>query len=288
MAITSTLRRPGPIAGGSILFESDIADTTGLWFPLVEVTPEDRILCLFRVGWRFALFFDLGREVSLDIESAKRHLGSLYRRMQYADLYAAVQHQPTFSAVVQHGWFPFLQLMSGEFKMLLAAQQAGWDLAETEAQLLAKFDAARLDRIFDRWMARPILKQKEAILRPAIAAFKASEPVSVIKILLSEIEGVMAAAYFQFKGEHTRQTNKLLDFMVDFAAQHAGGKDTLAFPVEFGTYLREFIYSGYQPGDRRPAGSRHAVGHGAVEASEYTMTRALQVLLTLDQLAFYG
>jgi len=32
--------------------------------------------------------------------------------------------------------------------------------------------------------------------------------------------------------------------------------------------------------------SRHAVGHGAAEAAAYTQTRALQALLTLDQIAF--
>jgi hypothetical protein len=35
------------------------------------------------------------------------------------------------------------------------------------------------------------------------------------------------------------------------------------------------------------AGSRHAVGHGAAAADSYTDARALQALLTIDQLAFY-
>jgi hypothetical protein len=33
--------------------------------------------------------------------------------------------------------------------------------------------------------------------------------------------------------------------------------------------------------------ARHAVGHGAALAESYTLVRALQALLTLDQLAFY-
>lgn len=291
-AITTqtALKRPGPIPAGAVLFEHDVADVTGLWFPLVEVGPKDRILCLFREGWRFALFFDVDRHrgEDLSVEDARRTLGALYRRMKYADLYAAVADQPTFDGLVTKGWFPFLELMSGEFKSLLAAHQAGWDLTEAEAALITKFDDARLDRIFDRWMERPTLKVKEAILRPAIAAFKAREPVGVIKILLSEIEGVMASSYFSANGERTHRIDKLLKFVIETAEQHAGGKDTLFFPVEFGRYLKDYTYVGFAPGDRRAAGSRHAVGHGAVDAEDYTMARALQIILTLDQIAFYG
>ncbi|MDR6624472.1 hypothetical protein [Caulobacter segnis] len=290
VTMQTALKRPGPIPAGSVLFEHDVADITGMWFPLVEVGPNDRILCLFREGWRFALFFDVDRHRGgeLSIEAAQKTLGSLYRRMKYADLYAALADQPTFEGLVSKGWFPFLELMSGEFKTLLLAQQAGWDLADTEAALIAKFDDARLERLFARWMERAVLEAKAAILRSAIDAFKRQDPVAVIKILLSEIEGVMAAGYHTAKGERTHRIEKLLAFVLETAEQHAGGKDTLFFPVEFGRYLKDYTYVGFAPGDRRAAGSRHAVGHGAVEAEDYTMTRALQVILTLDQIAFHG
>lgn len=288
MATFSALKRPGPMQAGTVLFENDIADITGLWFPLVEVGPQDRIICIVREGWRFSLFFDLDREKELSIEDARRTLGALYRRMRYADLYSAVADQPNFTALVRQGWFPFLELMTGEFTALLNAQQAGWPLSGQESRLLATFDEPRLDRIFARWMERPILKAKEEILRPAISAFKRNEPVTVIKILLSEIEGVMAAAHRAAKGESTHRIDKLRAFMIELAEQRSGGKDTLFFPVEFGNYLRDCTYAGFSPGDAGPAGSRHAVGHGAVEPGEYTMVRALQVILTMDQIAFYS
>lgn len=75
--------------------------------------------------------------------------------------------------------------------------------------------------------------------------------------------------------------------MISLAERRAGGRDTLFFPVEFGTYLRDYTYAGFRPGAGGGAGSRHAVGHGAVPTDQYTIVRALQALLTLDQLAFY-
>lgn len=286
-SISSALKRPGPILAGTVLFENDIADLTGVWFPHVKVGTKDRILCLFREGWRFGLFFDFNPDGNLAIEDAKRDLAALYRRLRYADLYAAFENKQVFPALVQAGWFPFLELVADEFQNLVLAQEAGFELDDCEQQLLSKFDEARLDRMFDRWMERQLLQDKRLILEPAIRAYKAEEPVSVIKIVLSEIEGVMSEAHFHATGGRTHRIEKLCAFMVAQAEQRAGGKDTLFFPVQFGEYLRDYIYSGFRPGDRGQAGSRHAVGHGAVAGEQYTMTRALQALLALDQLAFY-
>lgn len=290
MVAYTTLKRPGPLKAGTVLFENDTVDITGIWFPRVNVGSADRILCIIREGWRFGLFFDFNRDEGkkLSIEDAKRSLGRMVRKMRYADLYAALAHEPTFSAIVSVGWFPFLELLTGEFRRLLDAQEASFDLDDAESALIENFDSERLGRMFDRWMERPHLKSREAILRPAISSFKAREPVAVIKIVLSEIEGVMSDVYFEANGVRTHRIPKLLEFMISLAERRANGNDTLFFPVEFGQYLKDYTYAGFHPGDVGRAGSRHAVSHGAVASELYTMPRALQALLTLDQLAFYS
>jgi len=282
------LKRPGPLKAGTVLFENDIADVTDMWFPHVQIGPQDRIICLFREGWRFGFLFDANPSGALDVEAASRDLGSLYRRLKYADLYAVTSHEKTFGKLIAGGWFPFLELMSGEFKSLAQSAEAGFEMDDAEGKLVANFDAARLDRMFARWMERSYLKDKELILRPAINAFKARDPVSVIKIVLSEIEGALAEAYSQSTGDRTHRIEKLLDFAIATAEARSGGKDSLFFSAEFGRYIRDYTYAGFAPGDQGSAGSRNAVGHGAVKAEHYTMPRALQALLTLDQIAFYA
>lgn len=286
VVVDSRLKRTVEKAG-TVLFESDIADVTGMWFPFVEVKPEDRILCVFREGWRFAMFFDFNPTGTLDVHGARRDLGTLYRQMKYADLYATLAHEETFFRLIESGWFPFLELMSGEFKRLVDTCAAGFDLDEVEGELLEKFDETRVENMFGRWMARPHLKEKEVILRSAMNAFKSKDAVASIKIVLTEIEGVLSEAYFRARNERTHRTEKLLEFVVSAAEQRAGGTDTLFFPVEFATYLRDHTYAGFTPGSAGKAGSRHAVGHGALKSEQYTQARALQALLTLDQLAFY-
>jgi hypothetical protein len=59
------------------------------------------------------------------------------------------------------------------------------------------------------------------------------------------------------------------------------------FPAAFAEYLKSYTFANFDPAANTGiAGSRHAVGHGAAAAETYTMVRALQALLKLDQLAF--
>lgn len=223
-------------------------------FPLVDIGPKDRIVCIFREGWRFGLYFDFNPDGELAIEEAKRILGTLYRRMKYADLYAALEHDQWFAHFIEAGWFPFIELVSSEFSTLLSIYGTDWGWEAAETQLLGRFDDTRLHRMFARWMERQHLKAKEPILAAAVRAYRAGDSVSVIKIVLTEIEGVMADAYFAATGERAHRIGPLLEFMIVSAEKRAGDKDTLFFPVAFGRYLKDHVYAGFVPGDvARPA-----------------------------------
>lgn len=272
---------------GSVVFESDIADVTGMTFPLVEIGPKDRVLCLLRQDWRFALFFDFNPDGDLQVDSVSRILGTLYRNLKYRHLYDVIADQTVFDRLVGAGWFPFVEIIGREFQDLASCCEAGFDLGDAEAKLVAKFHRERLDRMLSRWVAKPHLAAKAPLLQSAVNAFEAGEPVAVIKIILTEIEGVLAHAY---RAAHGRggKIKKLLAFAISSAEQKAGGPDTLLFPAAFAGYLSAHTFADFDPtGPAGVAGSRHAVGHGAADADSYTQARALQALLTLDQIAFY-
>ena len=275
------------MVAGSVVFESDIADITGMSFPLVQIGKEDRVVCIFREGWRFGLFFDFNPAGDLSIPDMQRDLGTLHRRMKYRDLYDAIADEAIFTRLVAAGWFPFVEILGSEFRMLANCCEAGFDLGNEEAKLVAKFDNERVERTFARWMARPHFAGKEPLLRAALNSFSAGEAVSVIKIALTEIEGILNEAYRHIYGTGAR-IGPLLEFAVASAEEKAGQPDTLLFPTAFGHYLKTHTFANFDP-ESSPgsAGSRHAVGHGAAAADSYIMVRALQALLTLDQLAFY-
>lgn len=275
------------VTPGTAIFEKDIADVTGMGFPLVPIGKEDRVVCIFREGWRFGLFFDFNPRDDFSVPDMQRDLGTLYRRLKYRDLYDAIADQTVFSRLVAAGWFPFVEILGREFQSLVDTSTAGFELDEMEAKILTAFDTQRIERMFTRWMARPHFAGKEPVLRPAQRAFMAGEAVPVLKIVLTEIEGILADAYRQVHGRGAKTTT-LLEFAVASAEAKAGQPNTLLFPAAFADYLKSYTFANFDPAaSPGSAGSRHAVGHGAAAAETYTMTRALQALLTLDQLAFY-
>jgi hypothetical protein len=94
-------------------------------------------------------------------------------------------------------------------------------------------------------------------------------------------------AYRKVHGQGAK-IKTLLEFAVASAEAKAGRPDTLLLTAAFADYLKAQTFADFDPqANTGHAGSRHAVGHGAASSESYTMMRALQALLTLDQLAFY-
>jgi len=286
-AVTIRIMPKRDLVAGGIVFESDIADVTEMAFPLVAIEKEDRAVCIFREGWRFGLFFDFNPAGDFSVADMQRDLGTMHRRLRYRDLYDALADTTIFSRLVEAGWFPFVEIMGSEFRVLADFCEAGFDLAEEEARLVTKFDSARLEHMSKRWMVKSHFAGKEPLLRSAVRAFLAGDAVPVIKIVLTEIEGILAEAYRAIHGKGARLP-VLLDFAITSAEQKAGQADTLLFPAAFAHYLKSHTFANFDPATNTgKASSRHAVGHGAANAESYTPVRALQALLTLDQLAFY-
>jgi hypothetical protein len=274
-------------AAGSAVFESDIGDITGMDFPAVALEPTDKVVCLFRLNFRFALYFDFNPDGNLSRDDLIRQWGSLHRNIRYRHLYDAISNTEIFDSLVRSGWFPFVEILGPDFNELLEHCSAGWSLEEAEDNVLSRFDGERLQKMYDRWVAKPYLTSKGPILKAAIEAFEASQPIAAIKIAVTEIEGVLLAAY---RAEHGRgaRIKKLLQFAAESAERKAGSSHTLLFPRVFAEYLSKYTFAKFDPTEGTgAAGSRHAVGHGAADAATYTQARALQALLTLDQLVFY-
>lgn len=276
------------IAARTLVFENDIADVTGMSFPCVTIGEADKVLCLFREGWGFGLAFDFNPQGKLDLEGFTTVLGTLYRTLRYRHLYDAVNTPAIFDKLVAAGWFPFAEIITSEFRDLARHAEAGFDLGEIEPRIIAAFDARRLEHLSERWSAKPHFSAKAALLKEAAEAFNAGKPASVIKIILTEIEGVLNDAYKAAHGGQGAKLKALLAFAQSAGERRAGGPDTLFFPDAFGRYLAAHTFANFDPvAETGTAGSRHAVGHGAAAQDSYTMTRALQAILTLDQLAFY-
>ncbi len=274
------------IQPGTAVFDSDIVDVTAMAFPLVNISADDKVVCLFRQGWRFGLYFDFNPKKGLSVDEFRRTLGSLYRNLKYRHIYDAVERPETFEKLIDAGWFPFAEIITTEFRELVQACEAGFDLKDVELKIVAAFDTKRLDRMLSRWLAQPHFASRESILRSAIKNFASNDPVAVIKIVLTEIDGVLNAAHRAAHGKGASR-NALIEFAVKSAERKAGSPYTLLLPIAFARYLEARTFAHFDPvAGNGNASSRHAVGHGEAAADTYTNVAALQALLTLDQFAF--
>lgn len=276
------------VSAGSPVYDRDIADILNMRFPCVEFDAKDRVLCIFRQDWRFGMVFDFNNEGELDVKAFNADLGKLYRELRYSHFYAALADRELFDRLVLSGWFPFVEIVPEEFEGLLDHCTAGFDMAEAEDKLVASFDEDRLEHLYQRWSAKPHFQVKMPLLKAALDAFGRKEPVAVIKIVLTEIEGVLNEAYRAAHDGKDAKLAELRKFAIDSAERKSGGSDSLLFPAAFAQYLDGYTFANFDPAARDgSAGSRHAVGHGSAAAESYTMARALQAILTLDQFAFY-
>lgn len=271
---------------GSPVFEGDIGDITGMDFPLIEFAPDDRVLCIFRQGWRFGMYFDFNPNGNFDRPLMAKCLGMLLRNLRYRHLYDTVSDQAAFDQLVARGWFPFVEMIA-DFGKLASAVEAGFDLTETENSLCEAFNEERLGHMLARWLVKPHFRSREDMLRQVIGAYSAGLFAPTIKTILTEIEGILADAYRQAHGK-SASVKVLLDYAIKSAEERAGAPNTLLFSAAFAHYLKASTFMNFDPkGPKGNAGSRHAVGHGAADPATYTRVRALQAILTLDQLAFY-
>nr|WP_321440368.1 hypothetical protein [uncultured Hyphomonas sp.] len=286
-AVTLSIMAKRPIAAGSAVFAKDIADISAMSFPLVEISAEDQVACLFREGWHFGLVFNFNPDKNLDVGEFNRALGTLVRKLRYWELYETISDQSAFQSLIGAGWFPFVEIIGEEFQSLVKSSQSGFALDDAERKILDAFGADRCDHLLKRWLAKPHLAQRKNILESAIKSFLDDNPVATIKTVLTELEGILADSYEARYGRKAK-LKVLLKFATDEARAKTGSLDSLLLPESFGEYLAQYTFANFDPrGPKGAAGSRHAVGHGAADPDSYTMARALQALLTLDQLAFY-
>lgn len=277
---------------GSLVMKSDIADINELSFSNIEIQDSDSIVCCLKVGWKFLLYFDfLNQGRKSDITTRQRILAQLYRYLSFEEVYRTLESENCFQKMVADGWFPFIQIVGKEFEELASVYQNGdSDTSNEVTALIGKFDESRLKAMTDKWWENNLFQEKRELLQAGIDAFLGrtkSDYINCIKTLYSEIEGVMRSLYFEDSGERTRDIQKLIDRLIDIGERNTEDDQSLLLPQYFLNYLTESIFKEFDPTTGKVDLSRHSALHGVALGEDYKPERALQALLTLDQIYFY-
>ncbi len=275
----------------TVITMKDIADIRRLKFPDIEILETDRLIYCFKVGWKFGLFFNLDYDGIQAIDDLALTLGKLYRHLSFQDVYEAMESNTHFEQMKKDGWFPFIELIGGDYEALSEAYQDRFDLENRIERTIRSFDEARVNRIAGRWWRNKIFQDKKKILQAGINAFLRNDKegnINCIKNLLSEVDGIIRFQYFKDTGESNKiRQEQLLKHLIEKGKGKSGSEYSLLLTLPFLAYLNDVIFPTFDLKAGQIDLSRHSSSHGVANADVYTRARALQALLVLDQICFY-
>lgn len=271
---------------------NDIADIAELRFAGIEIKENDSVIFCFKKGWKFGLFFDLNpldRKSNLGLENLSHDLGSYYRYLSFQELYSIIENEPLFETMFADGWFPFIQLLGGDFEELAKCYEHESDFPSALDRFLNRFDRRRIYSFADRWWKNPLFESKRKILEAGIEAYLLETEagyINCVKTLYSEIEGVVRISYVREKGEDPT-FRELMEYVEKKAEGKFGTRGSLGFSDVFYRYLEEVVFKDFDLKTGKVDLSRHAVSHGVADQKEYTKLKAVQAILIIDQMYFY-
>ena len=278
------------IQPGRAVFQDEILDIEEVRFRdavyEVDIRDRDKLVWLFRVDWSFGLYFDFSGQST--IPELWKILGECYRAMHFHAVYAFFSDPANPERLIDRGWFPFIQLSTNEFRQLRHGISEPSELDAIEDRIVEAFTTERIDRVTGRWWTNPAFRDKKEIITAGLNAYKENNDekmINCIKNLMSETEGIVQLHFHRNLGR-SPTTRELMEYVSDRGKEAFPTSGSLAFPELFHDYLDTFLFRGFDLADGVEL-SRHSVAHGVAKAEQYTRTRALQVILSLDQIHHY-
>lgn len=274
-----------------VVFQEDIIDIEGIEFAdavfNLPIQNGDKFIWLFRSNWKFGLFFDFSGR--LDTQKLPGELALCYKRLKYLDLYRFLENHTHFAHLLADGWFPFIQITGKYFQNLMEYYADGKQHEFYVEQVLNYFDREKVKDITANWWKNPVFKEKQEIIEAGIDAYfqeTSSGCINAIRTLSTEIEGVVRIMYFRDTGKNPN-TQDIKEYLKSRGTNKFSSDGSLGFPGLFYEYLNQSIFKQFRLESNDVPSSRHSYAHGVATPDNYTKARALQLILTLDQIYFF-
>jgi hypothetical protein len=271
---------------GEIVSQEDIADIRRMKFANIPLVTSDKVIYCFKTGWRFGLIFNVGRPAPLDIDAFELACGSLHRYLAFRHIYQTLETTPQYEHMLADGWFPFVEMLGRDFKLLRRAYEPGALKADLTNQVTDSFTPDRVRRIGAKWWSNLVFQDKRSILEAGINAFIANTAdgfIQCIKTLYPEVEGITRAVYLADKGTGSgAKTKDLLAHVVAKGRAKSGSESSLFLPLEFLSYLNNVIFASFDVDAGKVEISRHSASHGVARPAGGLALRTRSALQRFD------
>jgi len=275
----------GNIQKGQPIGKEDMADIRTVIFPTIEIEPKNAIVYIFSCGWRRALYFDY-TPIQPGSKSTLGDIGSLFAKFYTVMLFKELFHldDSILKEMYEEGWFPFVRILGGRFENLYKDYQNKFLSRPNEKAIFDRFDSNTLQEMLASWLRKDLFQPHKAFLERGIERYEAGDYVSAISILFPRIEGMLTHIYLGQEGRATpaNLVNNLWENVSEKCLN-----TSLFLPDRFREYLKTFYFANFDLETGELDLSRHTVAHGVARQEDFNQVKALQGILTIDQLFYY-
>ena len=282
------VRAKGDIPAGGIVLKKHILDIRAVRFKDaifdLDLRDGDKFAWLFRIGWSFGLYFDFTGKMKTS--ELWLELGWCYRKIMFHSLYSFLSVQENFDRLLDIGWFPFAQILDDEFESLRFGIDDTENLKAIEEGIADSFTKERIMGFTKYWWKNDIFREKKDLITAGINAYLGGGDDGIINCitnLTSQIEGIVRLDYHRKMGK-APTTDEWKKYLKVRASESFSDPWSLGFPGPFFAYIEKVFFRPFdiEMGDVEL--SRHSVAHGVANREGFTRIRALQLILTMDQI----
>ena len=281
--LRSKVRAARPVRAGDAVFKDDIADIEDIDVG-VRIPDNAGFLFVFSVGWRKGLFYDF-RPLAPNREPRPYDVGRIL-----AQAYCHLLFQERFSLsdsewnlLFESKWFPFVGLNNHTIERLLRHVRDEWDPDEILDDVVCELKS-RSTQMLRSWCDHPSLSPHAEILKRAVDRFQSDDAMSCAGLLFPRIEGILRTHHNSLATECLPTPGNLSEMAV---TAHKEREKCLLLPHRFNDYLRNVYFADFDPSAQDIGISRHTVGHGVANTSEFNAKAAVIGLLIVHQLFYF-
>lgn len=275
------------VAAGDPVLDGDILDVRRVKFGesenTISIAHTDKFIFLFRHKYLFGLYLNLSGAV--DVETLPALLADIVKRTMHYELFQMVEGDG-LDALIETGWFPFLGLGKNEIRVLsqLVDERR---IDDADAFVGKLFDEETVNGLVERWQRKKPFADKQLQLEQGIAAFNRGDYAAAQCTLVPLVEGIADLSHrLENRGKAlSTKKNKVVQHIIK-QGEKSMGLGSMGFPEQFERYLRRFYYQDTDQSQDQDA-VRNPLTHGRSSSDSFTRDRALQTILTLDQIYFF-
>ncbi len=282
---------PIPI-GDIITFNADVQEFITIETERINISDNDMFIGYISfsdINLR-SIFFDFNKQhsnKSLNVflsRSTRKYQRIIFQNAYYAaKLYNKPPDSKGMNFEILQGWFPFKRILGKEFEELYDRITKFQPTKTNLYQLpiIEAFNPERLKDILEDWRKIDIFPYET--LEKGVNHYLNGDALSSIRVLIPDIEGIVRNT-LPDKFKSLKQSD-IPQMITEHSRTNATyNRENLLFIDAFHSYLKKVWFASFSTSTRNI--SRPTVSHGNAEYKEYKLEKALQLILTIDQLNF--